>query len=327
MRAWQVQGTGEPREVVHLVESEVPVPGPGEVRLRVRAAAIGLPDYLMCRGSYAFHPPVPFVPGQEVTGIVDAAGPGAGLEPGARVMAVTSFFDGRGGLADHAIARAESCFVTPDTIDDLTASTVRIGFGTAWIGLVRRAALQPGEQVLVLGAAGGTGAAAVQLAHAFGAKVIAVVAGAAKAAFCERLGADVVVDRTTDDVVAAVLGATEGRGVDVVVDPVGGAAGGAAIRCLAPTGRFLAVGFASGSWVEPDIWELVRRHASVIGVYAGGLARADNEADHEALCGLLATGRLRPAVTEVPFTRVPEALEAVGRGEATGRFVTRIWAP
>jgi NADPH2:quinone reductase len=326
MRSWQVAVLGEPRDVVRPADIDVPVPGPGEIRLAVRAAALSLPDALMCHGTYAFSPPLPFVPGQEVCGVVDEVGAGVDVARGARLMAVTSFFDGRGGLADFAIARAESCYRVPDEMDDLTAASLRIGFGTAWIGLVRRAALRPGDRVLVLGAAGGTGIAAVQLARALGASVIAVASGPEKAALCARLGADVVIDRSTQDVVPAVLDATAGRGVDVVYDPVGGRAAGATVGCLAPGGRLLAVGFASGSWVEADIWELVRRHASIVGVYAGGLRKADNDADHEALLELIASGRLRAVTSEVPFASVPEALDAIGRGAALGKLVTRVAA-
>ena len=324
VRAWQVEGVGEPGRVVRAVDLDVPTPGPGEVRLAVRAAGLGLPDALMCRDAYAIVPPRPFVPGQEVCGVVDAVGAGVDFQPGTRLMAVTNFFDGRGGLAEFAIARVESCYRVPDDMDDLAAATLRIGFGTAWIGHVRRAALQPGEHVLVLGAAGGTGAAAVQLARALGASVIGVAAGPEKSGFCARLGADVVIDRSVDDVVAAVLDTTDGRGVDVVYDPVGGSAGGATVRCLAPQGRLLAVGFASGSWADVDVWELVRRHGSLIGVYAGGLARSDNEADHEALLAMVASGRVHGTATEVPFAAVPEALDALARGAVMGKLVTRV---
>ena len=271
MDAWQVQRHGAPSEVLERVEVDEPVPGPGELRLRGpcrwdRAAGRAL----MCRGLYVFSPPLPFIPGQEVCGAVDAVGPAVGLSLGTRLMAVTSFFAGHGGFAEAAIARSDTAFRVPDAMRDEDAAAFRIGYSTAFIGLVRRGALQPGEWLLVLGAAGGSGLAAVQLGAALGARVLAVVVGEAKRELCASSGADVVVDRTAGPVPDAVMEATGGSGVDVVYDPVGGAFAGSMARCLAPGGRLLAVGFASGAWVEADISEFVRRNASIVGVYAGG---------------------------------------------------------
>ena len=324
MRAWQVHHTGPPTEVLRLVDIDEPTPAPGEVRLRVRAAAIGMPDAFLCRGTYAFDPPTPFVPGQEVCGIVDAVGDGVDLTPGTRVMAVTNFYDGRGGFAEATIARADTVFRVPDTMSDLDAASFRIGFSTAWIGLVRRGALQPGERLLVLGAAGGSGAAAVQLGRALGATVIAVVGGPDKAALCARLGADVVIDRTEHDVVDAVREAT--GGVDLVYDPVGGGAADATVNVLAPGGRLLAIGFASGTWARPDTAALVRANAALVGVYAGGGTRAENEADHEALLALAADGHLTGAATSVPFDDLPDAVSAIDRGHAVGKLVLDVAA-
>ena len=324
MRAWQVQGHGSPREVARLVELDEPVPGPGELRLRVEAVAVGLPDVFMCHGSYALTPPLPFVGGQEVCGTVDAVGAGVDVPVGTRLMAVTNFFDGRGGFAEATIARAESAYRVPGTMSAVAAASFRIGYATAWIGLVRRGALQPGESLLVLGGAGGSGAAAIQLGRALGAHVIAVAAGPDKCAFCVQQGAHDVIDRGSRPVVDAVLGATSGRGVDVVYDPVGGAAAGATVGCMARNGRLLAVGFASGTWVQADIWQLVRRNASIVGVYAGGLTRAENEADHEALLELVAQGHLTSTARAVTFEELPEALEAVGSSKVMGKMVVRV---
>jgi NADPH:quinone reductase len=324
MRAWQVQRHGEPRDVLRLVEIDEPVPGPGEIRLRVQAAAIGMPDAFMCRATYAFSPPVPFVPGQEVCGIVDAVGDGVDVALGTRLMGVTSFTDGRGGFAEQTIVPAASAYRVPDTMTDADAASFRIGFSTAWIGLVRRGALQPGEWLLVLGAAGGSGVTAIQLAHALGARVIAVAAGPEKLAFCTRMGADVVIDRTTQSVPETVLAATGGRGADVVYDPVGGAPAAAALRCIAPGARFLAIGFASGEWVQVNTHDLVARNASVVGVYAGGYTREENEADHEALLALATQGVLAGFATTVPFDDLDRAVEAVASGRAIGKMVVQI---
>jgi len=324
VHAWQVQRHGPPSDALRRVVIDEPVPGPGELRLRVRAAGIGLPDALMCRGAYAFLPPLPFVPGQEVCGTVDAVGSGVELSLGTRLMAVTNFFDGRGGFAEATIARSDSAFRVPDAMGDEDAAAFRIGYSTAFIGLVRRGALQAGEWLLVLGAAGGSGLAAVQLGAALGARVIAVVAGEAKRELCASSGAEVVVDRTVVSVHDAVLEATGGHGVDVVYDPVGGAFAGAMARCLAPGGRLLAVGFASGKWMDAEVSELVRRNASIVGVYAGAQTRAEAEADHEQLLALAADGRLGRATRVVPFDELPDALSAVDRAEAVGKLVVKV---
>lgn len=324
MRAWVVPRVGAPGDVLQLEERDEPTPGPGELRLRVRAAALGLPDVRLCRGSYPFRPAVPFVAGQEVCGIVDAVGEGVEVPLGQRMMAVTNFFDGRGGFADTTIARAESAFRVPATMDDVDAACFRIGYSTAWIGLVRRGALRTGEWLLVLGAAGGSGLAAVRLGHALGARVIAVVAGDAKRQLCASAGAEEVIDRSTVPVVEAVNALTRGRGVDLVYDPVGGAGAGATFECLARGGRLLAVGFASGSWVEADIGRLVWRNASLVGVYAGGSTRDELEEDHEALLALADDGKLGGATKVVPFDALPDALDAVDRAQAVGKLVVDV---
>jgi NADPH2:quinone reductase len=276
----------------------------------------------MCRGAYAFSPPLPFIPGQEVCGTVDAVGSGVNVSLGTRLMAVTNFFDGQGGFAEATLARSESAFRVPDVMTDEDAAAFRIAYSTAFIGLVRRGALQSGEWLLVLGAAGGSGLAALQLGVALGARVIAVVAGEPKRALCASLGADVVVDRSTEGSVSdAVLEVTGGGGVDVIYDPVGGDFAGSVARCLARGGRLLAVGFASGKWVAADIPELVLRNASIFGVYAGGQTRPEAEADHEFLLGLAADGGLGRATQTVSFDELPPALNAVDRAAAVGKLV------
>jgi NADPH2:quinone reductase len=324
MRAWQVQGQGAPRDVLRLVEIDEPVPGPGELRLRVEAAAIGMPEVFMCRSTYALTPPLPFVPGQEVCGVVDAVGDGVEVALGTRLMGVTNFYDGRGGLAEAAIVTAANAFPAPATMSAVDAASFRIGFSTAWTGLVRRGGLAKGEWLLVLGAAGGSGAAAVQLGHALGGRVIAVAAGADKLAFCERLGAEVTLDRRTGSITDAVLAATGGRGVDVVYDPVGGEVAAAALRSLARLGRFLVVGYASGEWVPVHAYDLLRKNLSLLGVMPSGGTRQEDEADHEAMLALAADGALGSYATVVSFDAVPDAVEDVASGAVVGKSVVRI---
>src|SRR6478735_1130343 len=174
MRAWQVTRYGTPSESLEQVDVSEPSPGSEEIRLRVHAAALGLPDAFMCGGTYGFSPSMPFIPGEEVCGtVVELGSSVSGFTVGQRVMGVTSFPEGHGGFAEQTLARAGSCFRVPDDMTDVDAAGFRIGYSTAWIGLVRRGELREGQQLLVLGAAGGSGAAAVQLGAMLGARVIA----------------------------------------------------------------------------------------------------------------------------------------------------------
>ncbi|MEX2256049.1 MAG: NADPH:quinone oxidoreductase family protein [Acidimicrobiia bacterium] len=324
MRAWRVERLGEPSEVLSLAANvDPPEPAADELRVQVRAAAIGMPDVFMCRGTYAFAPPLPFTPGQEVCGVVTAAGAdAAGFPIGTRVMGVTRFPSGHGGFAEEALLGATTAFAVPDAMSDADAAGFSIGWSTAWVALVRRAQLAVGEQLLVLGAAGGSGATAVQIGAALGAHVIAVVGDDAKARYCRDLGAEIVIDRRTGDVAETVRAATEGCGATVIYDPVGGAPGEAAMRCIANEGRFLAVGFAAGRWPEVDVGRLVGRNASVLGVYVGAYSRAEAEHDHDELVALFEAGHIRSCVTDgVPFAELPAAIERVARGEVVGKTV------
>jgi NADPH2:quinone reductase len=321
VRAWQVTTFGEPRDALRLADIDEPEPGPGELRLRVQAAAVGLPDVFMCRATYAYKPPVPFVPGQEVCGVVDAVGPDVHLPLGARVMGVTSFVDGRGGFAERTIVPVGSAFRVPDTMAAEQAAAFRIGYSTAWRALVRRGGLAKDEDLLVLGASGGSGTAAVQLGAALGARVIAVAAGPDKQDYCRRLGAGTVLERRSSHLADEIREATDGRGPDVVFDPVGGDVAAQALGAMAIGGRFLAVGFASGTWVQAPTHQLVVRNQSLVGVLAAGLTPAENDADHEALLALAAGGTLDMAVTGVPFDQLPEAVQAVADGSVQGKMV------
>ena len=186
MHAWQVQEHGEPRHVLRRVEVRAPMPGSGELRVRVEAAAIGLPDVFMCRGTYPLTPPLPFIGGQEVCGVVDAVGDAVELAVGTRIMGVTTFFDGRGGFAEEAILSTGTAFRVPEGMASTVAAAFRIGYSTAWTALVERGRLQSGEALVVLGGAGGSGMSAIQLGCALGATVIAVAAGREKAEFCRQ---------------------------------------------------------------------------------------------------------------------------------------------
>ncbi len=327
MRAWQTVKRGHPREVLEL-RNDVPVPQPGDgsVLVEVFAAGIGLPDVFMCQGTYAFAPTLPFIAGQEGVGRVLAWGPGVeNRRVGDRVMGVTRFFTGNGSFAEQCLVLDAFCLPVPDAMTDAEAAGFLIPFHTACIGLVTRGKLEAGETLLVLGGAGGTGSAAIQVGKALGARVIATVGGAEKFDYCKRHGADVVIDRRTQDLSKAVMDATGGVGVDCVYDPVGGEAFTAATRCIAHEGRILAIGFASGRWGSVDTAHMVQRNYSVVGVIPTHYDRAFKQAVHDRLLGWWREGRLRAETDEmVAFDNLPHALEQLATSEVRGKSVLRV---
>jgi NADPH2:quinone reductase len=322
MRAWQVQGAGEPMDVLHLIELEPPEPGPGQVRIRVTAAGIGLPDVFMCRGTYPLTPPLPFTSGQEATGTVTAVGEGVDIPIGTRIMCVTMFWQGFGSFAEECLVAADSAFEVPDGLTDAEAAGFWIPHLTGWIGLVDRGQIAAGDWLAVLGAAGGSGIAAIQLGHALGAQVIAVVSDEERAAFCRELGADTTLNRHDGPTAPALREITGGHGVDLIYDPVGGTLAEDAAGALARYGRLLAVGFASGAWPNLATHDLVVTNTSLVGVFAGGYARDELDAIHANLAMLIADGRLRNAVTaEIPFDELKSALHRMTQGAIVGKWV------
>ena len=322
MRAWQVDGAGEPADVLRSVELAVPDPGPGQIRVRVTAAGIGLPDVLMCRGSYPLTPALPFTPGQEATGVITAVGDGVTRKIGARVMFVSAFYDGHGSFAQECLALSSTAFPVPEGLTDAEAAGFWIPHLTAWTGLVERGHLAAGERVAVLGAAGGSGIAAVQLGRALGGRVIAVVGDQERANFCRGLGAEVAVDHRDGPLAPMLRAATDDRGVDLIYDPVGGAMAEDAAGSLARNGRHLAVGFASGRWPALASHDLVLANSSLVGVFAGGQSAAELDEIHLALSRLIAEGRLRNAITATPtFDELPNALQRLADRSTIGKLV------
>ncbi|MFJ1708289.1 NADPH:quinone oxidoreductase family protein [Kitasatospora sp. NPDC088346] len=322
MRAWQVGALGEPVEVMRLrPDVPRPVPGEGQVLVRVLAAAVNFPDALMCRGHYQVRPPLPFTPGVELCGeVVD--GPGTADGTGGRVIGTPLL--PAGAFAEYALMDAAATFPAPGALDDAEAAALHIGYQTAWFGLHRRARLAAGETLLVHAAAGGVGSAAVQLGKAAGATVIGVVGGPEKAAAARDLGADLVIDRRTGNIAAAVKEATGGRGADVVFDPVGGDAYTASTKCVAFEGRILVVGFASGTVPAPALNHALVKNYSVLGLHWGLYNTRDPQAvrqAHRELTELAAKGVVRPLVSErLPLARAAEAVQAVAAGASTGRI-------
>lgn len=323
MKAWRVHENGEPREVMRLEEVPDPQPGAGQLLLRVRAANVNFPDALLCRGEYQVRPPFPFTPGVEICGEVLAAGEGATAGVGARVLAQPPLPGG--GFADLVVVDAAAVRPAPEALDDAEAAALHIGYQTGWFGLHRRARLQPGETLLVHAAAGGVGSAAVQLGKAAGAHVIGVAGGPEKAAVARGLGCDLVLDRRTDDLVAAVKEATGGRGADVVYDPVGGDAYAKSVKCVAFEGRIVVVGFASGAVPAPGLNHALVKNYSILGLHWGLYGTKDPaavDACHEELAKLAAQGVIRPLIGgRVPLSGAAEAVQRVFDGTTTGRLV------
>ena len=322
MRAWQVQAKGEPIEVLRPVVIDCPEPGVGQVRIQVTAAGIGLPDVLMCRHTYPLTPPLPFVPGQEVSGRITAIGDGVGPLVGDRVMAVTAFQDGYGSFAEECLAPASSVFAVPGGLTDVEAAGFWIPHLTGWVGLVDRGGIAGGEWLAVLGAGGGSGIAAVQLGRLLGARVIAVVGDEERASLCRSLGAEATVDHRQGPLAPMLRDLTGGHGADLIYDPVGGSLAEDAAGALARNGRWLAVGFASGSWPKAETHQLVWANAALMGVLAAGFSRAELDHIHARLSALVDEGGLRNAVTErVSFDDLPGAVQRVADRRVVGKTV------
>lgn len=303
-------------------------PGPGEVRLSVRAAALNFFDTLITRGKYQTKPELPFSPSGEVAGIVDAVGAGVtGIEPGQRYQA----YLGYGGAREQVVLEPWRLVAIPDGVSDEVAAGVSITYGTAIHGLKDRARLQAGEWVAVLGAAGGAGLAAVEIARLMGARVIAVAAGEDKLATCRAAGAEVTIDYSSGDLKEALRAATGGAGVDVVYDCVGGAHAEPALRAIAWGGRFLVVGFASGEIPRLALNLLLLKGAAAIGVFWGEAVRRDpagHRANMAAVLDWVAQGRLDPVIhARYPLELVREAIGEIESRRARGKVVLTMGPP
>jgi NADPH2:quinone reductase len=318
MKAVVCRAFGPPSGLT-LEEVPAPRPGPGQVLIRVEACAVNFPDTLIIQGRYQTRPPLPFSPGGEVAGAVAGLGEGvAGPPLGTRVLAMTS----HGGFAEMTVAGADSVVAVPDDVDAVTAAALSYAYGTTLYALRDRAGLWPGETVLVLGAAGGAGLAAVQLAKLMGARVIAA-ASAGKLETCRDAGADALVDYGQDgwrDRVRELTG-----GVDVVYDPVGGSYSEPALRSLNWGGRHLAVGFAAGEIPRIPLNLPLLKGCGILGVSYGAFAKREPDANRALVGQLLAwvrEGRLSPRISATyGLEQAATALDALLSRSATGKIV------
>jgi NADPH2:quinone reductase len=326
MRAWRVHELGDPKDVLELDEIEEPEAGPGEVVVEVEAAALNFFDILLCQGKYQERPDPPFTPGAEVAGTILKVGEGVeGLEPGARVLATPPL--PAGGFAQKVVAPADGgVFPIPETMPFDKAAALHIAYQTAYVGLHRRASLREGETVLVHAGAGGVGSAAIQVARAAGARVIATAGGPEKVGVCRDLGAEVAVDYKEENFVDAVKEATDGRGADVIFDPVGGEVFDGSRRCVAFEGRLVVVGFTSGTIANAPTNHALVKNYSVVGLHWGLYNRVMPKLvaeTHDALIELYETGGIDPLIYDaVSFEELPDALELLGSRKTYGKLVT-----
>lgn len=299
-----------------------PEPGPGEVLVEVRAAGVNFPDVLLSYGKYQFRPPPPFVPGGEAAGVVKAVGAGVtAVAPGDRVAATMV----HGAFAERIVVAEAALVKVPDAVSFEVAAATLLTYGTTFHALVDRAALQPGETLLVLGAAGGVGIAAVELGKLVGARVIAAASSDDKLAFCREHGADEGIVYTREDLKERSKQLTLGEGVDVVYDPVGGPFAEPALRSIGWQGRYLVVGFAAGEIPKIPLNLVLLKGCQIVGVFWGAFAArepARNRANAERILAAVADGRLRPHVdAALPFARAGEALARLERREVLGKIV------
>ncbi|TKC90221.1 NADPH:quinone oxidoreductase family protein [Trinickia terrae] len=297
-------------------------PQAGQVVIDVKAASVNFPDVLIIENKYQLKPELPFTPGAEVAGIVRAVGDGVThLRPGMRVAAYTAL----GGFAEQALAPAGACVPLPDEADLAVAAALTLAYGTSHHAVVDRAALQAGETMLVLGAAGGVGLAAVEIGKALGARVIAAASSDEKLAVCAEHGSDATINYAREDLRERIKALTGGQGPDVIYDPVGGVYAEPAFRSIGWRGRYLIVGFANGEIPKLPLNLALLKGASLVGVFWGEFAKREpqrNAAAFEQMIGWMREGKLRPLVSaRYALEDTPRALRDMAERRVTGKIV------
>ncbi|MEG0000180.1 NADPH:quinone oxidoreductase family protein [Comamonas sp.] len=321
MHAWLCT---TPTGVDSLQWTELPTPQPqaGEVLIEIKAASLNFPDILIVQNKYQIKPPLPFVPGSEYAGVVRAVGAGVEhLAVGQNVACLT----GTGGFGSHVIAPAAACLPLPADFPLVDAAAFIMTYATSHHALIDRAQLRAGETVLVLGAAGGVGTAAIQIAKAAGARVIAAASSDEKCALCTTLGADATINYSSSDLREALKAATGGKGPDVIYDPVGGDLAEPAFRSIAWRGRYLVVGFAAGP-IPALPWNLaLLKGASLVGVFWGEFQRREPQANAAMMAELLdwyRQGKIKPVIdTTMPMAELQAAYARMGSRAVMGKLV------
>lgn len=321
MKAVLCKELGPPEKLV-VEEVASPTAGKGQVVVSIKAAGVNFPDTLIIQGKYQFKPEPPFSPGGEVAGVVKAIGEGvSGIKPGDRVIASSTW----GGFAQELAVDADRVIPMPDAMDFVPASALVLTYGTSYHALVDRARLAAGETLLVLGASGGVGLAAIQLGKVLGARVIAAASSDDKLRVCKQSGADELINYAAEDLRARVKALTGGRGVNVVYDPVGGAYSELALRDTAWNGRFLVVGFAAGEIPKVPLNLALLKGCSIVGVFWGAFTRNEperNRRNNEELMRLYLAGKIKPHIhATYPLERAAEALNEVLNKRVSGKVV------
>jgi len=311
-----------PPESLTFEELPSPRPGPGEAVVTVKAASVNFPDVLIIQNKYQFKAPLPFSPGSELAGVVKEVGAGVtAFKPGDRVIAFTTY----GAFAEEAKTDAGRLLPMPDGMDFASAAAFLLTYATSDHALRDRGSLQPGETLLVLGAAGGVGLAAVEIGKALGARVIACASSADKLAVCRAHGANETINYATQDLREQLRRLVGEKGVDVVYDPVGGALSEPALRSVGWRGRFLVIGFAGGEIPRLPANVPLLKGSAIVGVYWGAWLEREPEASRREmaeLAGWLADGRVKPHVSaRYPLARTADALVALGQRAVTGKVV------
>ena len=324
MKAALCKAHGTPDSLV-VEDISAPAMGKGQVRLAVHACGVNFPDVLMVAGKYQYQPPLPFAPGAEVSGeIIEVADDVTHLKPGQRVIALTP----SGGMAEEACAAATSIIPIPDEMDYPTAAGFMLTYGTSYHALKQRAQIQPGETILVLGAAGGVGLAAVELAHLMGATVIAAASTDDKLELAKKYGATHLVNYSEDNLKESVMALTKGRGVDVIYDPVGGELFDQCMRCMAWNGRLLVIGFASGDIPKAPVNLPLLKGFSIVGVFWGSFTQREPAVhiqNTQDLLKFFITGKLKPYVMQTfPLEQASDALVTLAERRAKGKVIVTI---
>ncbi len=324
MKYWQADRFGEAHDVLALRDRELDAPGEGIVELRVEATGVGLPDVLMVRGNYPAVSKPPVTPGQEIAGVVTRVGPGCSAKVGDKLISSTRFAEGMGGFSEYCQVYDAATLRRPAGMSAEASAGFWVPFHTGYVGLVQRGHLKAGETLLVLGGAGSSGSAAIQLGKAVGATVIATVSSDEKGAFCKSLGADHAVNYRNIAIHDAVQQIIGRKGVDMIFDPVGGSAYDQAIKCITRHGRVILIGYSSGTWAKVDPLNAVLRSYSLVGAFPGARSLAETRAQHETLCQMAEAGQIRTPIDRVfSFTQVPDAIARVGANQAVGKVIVK----
>jgi len=325
MNTWQVTQLGNPQDALSLVDSTKPVPKAGEVLIKVEAIALNFFDILQCQGKYQEKHPLPFTPGAEISGIIEEFGDEINFSVGQRVLATPHL--PKGGFSEYVVVAEKSVYPIPDSLSFNEAAALFITYQTAYYALHRNAHLLAGETLLVHAGSGGVGSAAIQLGKAAGATVIATAGSDEKIQVCKQLGADYVINYRSDDFVQIVKGITDGKGADVIFDPVGGDTFDRSRKCIAFEGRILVIGFAGGRIADAPTNHALIKNYSIVGVHFGlfrNLMPKEVMKAHLELMDLYKKGMISPLIyKEFSFGKIPDALDLLADRKTWGKLIVK----